>query len=392
MDIGLREIIFIIGFLLIAGIIFDGYRRMRVNRKKADELSLGLSGGGDYYDDCNGELPHGGARLIKGQAADDGEQVAPKKVEPHFQQDAAEESYSEPSSNHFDQSFTDTRQEALHQHLQTARQKQAARQKQSATDPVSPIGDQEPPVITDKVNDGFADTEEPLVANPADHVSPLSMNSNAYHDRRKVLAKGESTHKASLLKNAADGLKTVAKPSAKDSNKVWKQSKKTASDTASVEDSTDTKKAVEDIIVIHVIAKSDTSFAGDALLALLTKNGLRFGDMNIFHCYDSSVNRGEKGALMFSMANGIEPGTFDLDNMSEYSTPAVSFFMSLPGPDKPMRAFEQMALAAHDIASTFGGSLKDENRSVMTQQTLEHCKQRIMDYERRHLVRKQMVR
>ncbi|MBU2712517.1 cell division protein ZipA [Zooshikella harenae] len=388
MDIGLREIIFIIGFLLIAGIIFDGYRRMRVNRKKADELSLGLSGGVDYYDDCNGELPHGGARLIKGDTAHDAEQTTFKKVEPHFQQESAEPSLSDQVDSH-KQPFSNTGQEALVQRLQSAQQKQRnADAMQSATD-------HEPPVITDKVADGYADAEEPLVANPADHVSSAAMGSSPHHERRKSSAKGESTH-SSLLKNAADGIKTVAKSgskvSSKEPNKGWKQSKKAAADVALTEESAEENKVVEDIIVIHVIAKSDTTFAGDELLTILTRNGLSYGDMNIFHCYDTSVTRGAKGALMFSMANGIEPGTFDLDNMDEYCTPAVSFFMSLPGPDKPMRAFEQMALAAHDIASTLGGSLKDENRSVMTQQTLEHCKQRIMDYERRHLVRKQMVR
>ncbi|MGI0117770.1 cell division protein ZipA [Zooshikella sp. RANM57] len=386
MDIGLREIIFIIGFLLIAGIIFDGYRRMRVNRKKADELSLGLSGGVDYYDDCNGELPHGGARLVKGQAAHDAEQAALNKVEPHFQQESADASFSDQVDSH-KQPYSNTGQEALVQRLQSAQQKQ------KNADAMQ-VADQEPPVITDKVADSYAGEEEPLVANPADHVSAIAM-SGSHHERRKGSAKGESTH-TSLLKNAADGIKTAAKSgskvSGKESNKGWKQSKKAAADVSSTEESTEESKVVEDIIVIHVIAKADTAFAGGELLAILTRNGLRYGDMNIFHCYDTSVTRGAKGALMFSMANGIEPGTFDLDNMDEYCTPAVSFFMSLPGPDKPMRAFEQMALTAHDIVSTLGGSLKDENRSVMTQQTLEHCKQRIMDYERRHLVRKQMVR
>lgn len=34
------------------------------------------------------------------------------------------------------------------------------------------------------------------------------------------------------------------------------------------------------------------------------------------------------------------------------------------------------------IATKLDGELKDENRSVMTRQTIEHGRQRVMEYER----------
>ena len=53
-----------------------------------------------------------------------------------------------------------------------------------------------------------------------------------------------------------------------------------------------------------------------------------------------------------------------------------------------MQSFDLMADTARAIAETLGGELKDEQRSVMTRQTLEHCKQRIRDFERTRLFRR----
>jgi cell division protein ZipA len=46
-----------------------------------------------------------------------------------------------------------------------------------------------------------------------------------------------------------------------------------------------------------------------------------------------------------------------------------------------------MARAARAVARTFDADLKDEQHSVMTAQTLEHCRQRIRDFRRRQMSR-----
>ncbi|WBA80376.1 cell division protein ZipA C-terminal FtsZ-binding domain-containing protein [Endozoicomonas sp. GU-1] len=46
-----------------------------------------------------------------------------------------------------------------------------------------------------------------------------------------------------------------------------------------------------------------------------------------------------------------------------------------------------MEETARRLALDLGGELKDEQFSVMTQQTLEHCRQRIREYERKQLAK-----
>jgi cell division protein ZipA len=139
----------------------------------------------------------------------------------------------------------------------------------------------------------------------------------------------------------------------------------------------------EEVVVINVLARTN-GFVGTDIVELAGKHGLKFGDMNIFHRY-SPGKHGLDG-IRFSMASAVEPGTFDLGALHEYTTPGVSLFMRLPGPEGPMSAFEEMLRVARDIAERLDGELRDEQRSVMTPQTIEHCRQRIHEFARKRLM------
>ena len=142
---------------------------------------------------------------------------------------------------------------------------------------------------------------------------------------------------------------------------------------------------VEEVLVINVIARSDEGFKGPALLQNILESGLRFGEMDIFHRHESMAGNGE---VLFSMANALKPGTFDLDDIEGFSTRAVSFFLGLPGPRHPKQAFDVMVAAARKLAHELNGELKDDQRSVMTAQTIEHYRQRIVEFERRQMTQK----
>ena len=133
--------------------------------------------------------------------------------------------------------------------------------------------------------------------------------------------------------------------------------------------------------VIHVKAPEGELFKGNDLLPLVLDNGLRYGAMNIFHCH-----RGEdgEGPVLFSMANMVKPGTFDLHHIENFTTVGLSFFITLPTADvNALAAFEAMLSAAKDMANKLPGELKDEDRNLLTAQTIEHYRERIRDFIRR---------
>jgi cell division protein ZipA len=136
----------------------------------------------------------------------------------------------------------------------------------------------------------------------------------------------------------------------------------------------------EEVIVINVMAKAGKEFNGGVLLELLTEKNLRFGNMKIFHRHKNEDGTGE---TLFSLANIVKPGTFDLKTMDSFATPGLSIFMTLPIYGDSLAAFGLMARTAKAIAVALDGELKDEQRSVMTQQTFEHCRQRVVEFERK---------
>ena len=137
-----------------------------------------------------------------------------------------------------------------------------------------------------------------------------------------------------------------------------------------------------EVVVINVMAKQGFDFVGDDLMQVLISNGLRFGEMNIFH---KRLGNDSKSVLVFSVANILNPGTFDLNNMDSFRTLGISLFLALPTAINNGDAFEQMLTVAQQVSSSLDGELKDDHRNVMTAQTIEHYRQRISDFELRQL-------
>jgi len=137
-----------------------------------------------------------------------------------------------------------------------------------------------------------------------------------------------------------------------------------------------------EVFMLNVIARSPTGFNGGDILHILLACDLRFGDMSFFHRYEQQAGL---GPIQFSVANMMQPGVFDLDDMSDMNTPGLVFFLTLPGPEDMMQAFDYMLETAQAVARNLEGDVLDESRSAMTSQTLEHSRQKIRDLERRML-------
>lgn len=136
----------------------------------------------------------------------------------------------------------------------------------------------------------------------------------------------------------------------------------------------------DEVLIINVMAKPGCRFSGADLLDALMSEGMKFGDMDIFHRYRDNYR---EGPIIFSLANMVVPGTFNLAEMDDFSTPGVSIFLSLPVAIESLAAYNDMAKTAKNLAEALGAELKDENRSVMTSQTIEHGRQRVIEYERK---------
>ncbi len=137
---------------------------------------------------------------------------------------------------------------------------------------------------------------------------------------------------------------------------------------------------LEELLILGVMAKRGSAFGGEALIEALRAQGLKFGDMGIFH-----RQTGESGERLYSVANAVEPGTFDLSDLELLQTPGLTFFMQLPVPGDALETLDEMILSARAVAATLGGDVRDDTMSALTGQTIEHMKQRIADFVRKQL-------
>jgi cell division protein ZipA len=139
-----------------------------------------------------------------------------------------------------------------------------------------------------------------------------------------------------------------------------------------------------EVFMLNVLARSREGFRGEDILHILLACDLRFGDMNFFHRHEFEAGR---GAIQFSVANMMQPGVFDIDNMGDLHTPGLVFFVTLPGPEDMMKAFDYMLETAQAVARNLDGDVLDESRNPLSKQSLEHCRHQIRDLERRMLTR-----
>ena len=139
-----------------------------------------------------------------------------------------------------------------------------------------------------------------------------------------------------------------------------------------------------EVFMLNVVARDREGFRGEDILHILLACDLRFGDMNFFHRHEFEAGR---GAIQFSVANMMQPGVFDIDRMGDFNTPGLVFFLTLPGPEDMMKAFDYMLETAQAVARNLDGDVLDESRSVLSKQSLDHCRQQIRDLERRLLAR-----
>ncbi len=133
----------------------------------------------------------------------------------------------------------------------------------------------------------------------------------------------------------------------------------------------------EMFVVIYVLAL-DEPFLGQGLVEVMLDSGMTFGEMDIFH----QLN--DRGAQLFSLASAVEPGTFDLSSLDQFSTPGISLFMRVHELAAPLQVLDSMLSVANRVAQELNGEVRDETRSVMTPQTIEHCRQSLTEFLYKH--------
>ena len=133
------------------------------------------------------------------------------------------------------------------------------------------------------------------------------------------------------------------------------------------------------IVSLFVVARAGNLLSGPDLIVAAEKAGLVFGDMNVFHRMVD--NHPEQGPI-FSVANLVKPGSFDLYTIKELRTPGIAFFITLPGPLPALDAWDTLLPTAQRMAELLDAVLLDEQRNALGRQRIANIRDELRAYDR----------
>lgn len=134
----------------------------------------------------------------------------------------------------------------------------------------------------------------------------------------------------------------------------------------------------EYIISLNLYPNPRKALSGDKALKVLMKYGLRFGEMNCFHRYESPET---VSPLLFSVLRITDqgPAGFDLESLSGEQVQGLAFFLALPH-QNVQKGYDSMVSIAGLIARETDGTIYDENNLEFTPQLKEHWRHKAIDY------------
>ncbi|MFC0309963.1 cell division protein ZipA [Gallibacterium trehalosifermentans] len=122
-----------------------------------------------------------------------------------------------------------------------------------------------------------------------------------------------------------------------------------------------------EFIMLYVVAPENRQFYGTHIHAVLEELGFIFGEYNIYHRH-LDVNM-VNSPVIFSVANMIQPGTFDPSNFDNFSTVGLTLFMRLPSPGNDIVNFRMLCCAAETLAEKLNGFVLNGHREIFTDES-----------------------
>ena len=132
-------------------------------------------------------------------------------------------------------------------------------------------------------------------------------------------------------------------------------------------------------MTLYLAARAGQTLHGPDIVVAAERAGLVYGHMGVFHrLVEGHPERGP----VFSVANIMKPGSFDMANIHELQTPAIAFFLTLPASVAALDAWDTMLPTAQRMAELLDGVVLDEQRNAIGRQRIAHIRDELRAYDR----------
>ncbi len=117
-----------------------------------------------------------------------------------------------------------------------------------------------------------------------------------------------------------------------------------------------------DMITFYVVSAEGYQFEGEHVVQCLEALGFEYGEYNIFHRYKHLGN--SNSPVIFSVANMMQPGVFDLNNLKDFSTIGLVIFMHLPTDGNLKTNLRLMLQCTERLASALNGFVLNDRHEI----------------------------
>ena len=136
------------------------------------------------------------------------------------------------------------------------------------------------------------------------------------------------------------------------------------------------------VVALTILTRDERALAGPVLREAFAAFNLSPDDHGMFHHYGN--RHGSLREPVFSVANVLEPGVFDLDAMDELATPGLCLFLHRPGPLPAAVAFDLMLDVGARLSRALDAVLCDDQRCRLTVQATQALRERVVHFALRN--------
>lgn len=141
----------------------------------------------------------------------------------------------------------------------------------------------------------------------------------------------------------------------------------------SLEEKPSSDAAAQQMVTLYVVAPEHQLFRGDVVVQNLEALGFQFGEYQIFHRHIDNAT----SPILFSVANMMQPGVFDLAKLDQFTTVGLVFFMQLPSVGNDLVNLRLMIRTVESFAQAIGGFVLDEQHELFDDESRQQYLRRV---------------
>ncbi|MGF1691162.1 cell division protein ZipA [Photobacterium kagoshimensis] len=130
-------------------------------------------------------------------------------------------------------------------------------------------------------------------------------------------------------------------------------------------------------IALNIHARKGELLRGMKLFNSLEQNGLIFGENSVYHRH---ADKAGLEPVIFSVTNMVQPGNFPQQDIENFETPGIAFYLMLPCHGRADLNFNMMLQTVQQIADELSADVLDQERNMITPYRISEYREKAKFY------------